>query len=75
MAKKRAVGNIKMGDRIRDNVTGFTGIAVSFTTYIDCGPSWGILGEALKDGKPVGTEYIDAWRVRKAPSIPSSNKK
>lgn len=54
---------IKLGDKVRDTVTGFTGIATSRTEYLNNCPAIGITGEALFEGKPVGTQWIDEWRV------------
>ena len=54
---------IKLGAKVRDTITGFAGVATSRTEYLNDGPSIGITGSTLHDGKPVGTEWIPEWRV------------
>lgn len=64
-AKKKGIP-IVLGDRVRDTVTGFTGIVVSITMYLDDSPSWGITGEGCgTDGLPSSTVYLGAWRIEK----------
>lgn len=73
-ARKKAP--IKLGDRVRDTVTGFTGITILYTEYLDSGPVWGVAGERCgTDGLPIAVAYIDAWRIEKAPAKAKRRKK
>ena len=43
-------GPIRLGDRVRDKVNGFVGIAIDYTDYISGCRAWGVEPEELKDG-------------------------
>lgn len=49
----------KLGNRVRDIVTGFTGIATSKVEYINGCTQYGIKPPVDKDGKMPDTNYID----------------
>ncbi len=42
---------IKLGDKVRCKITGFTGIAVAKTEFLNGCVQWNILPKAGKDGK------------------------
>lgn len=49
----------KLGDKVRDKVTGFVGIVVSRTEYIGGNPRIGVQGLKLDGGVPVATVHMD----------------
>ena len=61
---------IKLGNKVRDNITGFTGIAVGRTEWLFGCSRIGIQATELKDGKPVETEWIDEQRVEVIEDLP-----
>lgn len=51
---------IKLGDIVKDSITGFTGVAVSYTTFLTNCPRWGIRARGLdKDGKSIHEAFDD----------------
>jgi len=55
---------IKLGDKVRDVYTKFTGIAVGRTTWIHGCDHIGIKSEKLdKDGKPFDVQWFDEPQV------------
>lgn len=54
---------VKLGDKVRDKVTGFEGIAVARTKWLTGCDRITIESTALKDGKPIGLETFDEDRV------------
>ena len=56
---------MKLGDRVRDKMTGFEGVAVSRTEYLYGCVSIGVQPTGLtdKDGKPKELEYFDEQRL------------
>lgn len=55
---------IKLGDRVRDDITGFVGIATAYGRYLYDTPQFRIEAEVTKDGK---TESM--WLNRKRLSV------
>lgn len=64
---------IQLGSKVRDNITGFTGIATSRTCYLHGCVHIGITPTELKDGKPIEPQWFDEQRVEiveeKAPVV------
>lgn len=54
---------VKLGDRIRDRITGFEGVAVSRTEWMNGCVRFAIQPTELKDGKPIGAEWFDEGQV------------
>lgn len=50
---------MQIGDKIRDRVNGFTGIAVGMTEYINGCRQFLLKPTKLKDDKPVEGQWID----------------
>ena len=50
---------IKLGDKVKDKVTGFTGIAVSKTEYLHGCKRISIASPKLHEGKPVAWQTFD----------------
>lgn len=50
---------IELGDKVRDKVTGVTGIVVAMTNWLFGCSRIGIQPQELKDGKPVEQTWID----------------
>ncbi len=59
MATKR----IELGDRVRDKISGFTGIATSRHEYMNGCVRYTIDSEELKDGKPVDGQWFDEQQI------------
>lgn len=54
---------IKLGSKVRDSITGFTGIATSRHEYLYGCMQIGITPVELREGKPVETWHFDDQRV------------
>lgn len=50
---------IGLGDRVRDPVTGLTGIVICTTTWLHGCIRFGVQPEELHEGKPVEERYFD----------------
>lgn len=53
----------KLGDRAKDTVTGYTGIVVAKTEWLNGCIRVSIQSEKLKEGKPLDTEGFDIEQV------------
>lgn len=53
----------KMGDRVRDVVTGFSGIAVAKVEYLNGCVRFGVQSGKLKNGVPGHFEYFDVQQL------------
>jgi hypothetical protein len=56
--------NIKLGDKVRDKITGFKGSAVARTEWLNGCVRITIQPQAIKDGKPVGTDCFDIEQIK-----------
>jgi len=54
---------VKLGSRVKDIITGFTGIAVGYSKWMYGCNRIVVESESLKDGKPLGNEWFDEQRV------------
>lgn len=50
---------VKLGDLVRDKITGYTGIAVARTEWLHGCVRVTVQSQELKDGKPVETSTFD----------------
>lgn len=61
--------SIELGNRVRDRITGFTGIATARYEYLNGCIRWCIQPEGLdKDGKPVEDKVFDEPQLELAPN-------
>jgi hypothetical protein len=57
---------IKLGSRVTDRITGFTGIAIARTDWLTGCVRFGVQSEELHNGKPIGAEWFDEDALVKA---------
>lgn len=50
---------VKLGDEVKDRITGFRGIAVCRSEWLNGCVRIGITSKELKDGKPIDDVFID----------------
>jgi len=50
---------IEVGDRVKDKLTGFTGIVIAKTEWLNGCSRMGVQSEKLKDGKTMDAEWFD----------------
>ncbi len=63
MAKKK----IKLGDKIRDKITGFEGVAIAYAEWMNGCNRWASQPTELSDkGKPREAEWFDEQQVELA---------
>ena len=55
--------SIVLGSKVRDTLTGFSGVAVGRTEWMFGCARVGIEPEELKDGKPIETQWFDEQRI------------
>lgn len=61
---------IKLGARVTDRITGFTGICIARTDWLNGCARYGVQAEELKDGKPIEPEWFDALALDPASKEP-----
>lgn len=54
---------IQLGSRVKDNITGFTGIAVGYSRWMYGCNRVVVEAESLKDERPLGDEWFDEQRI------------
>lgn len=60
MGYKVLHGAIELGDRVRDRITGYEGIVIAETNWLNMCTRYTVQGESLKDsGKPVESMSFD----------------
>jgi len=65
---------IKLGDKVRDTVTGLEGIAVARTEWLLGCIRWGVQPVELKDGKPVEDSWFDEARLQRVTDAKVKNR-
>lgn len=55
--------SVKLGDKVKDAITGFTGIVVSRTEFLYGCVRCAVQPTELKDGKCIEPEYFDEQRL------------
>lgn len=55
---------VRLGDKVKDKVTGFVGIAVCKTTYLQGCDRVGVQGVVKKNEKPMAWVYIDEPQLK-----------
>jgi hypothetical protein len=53
----------QLGDRVKDRVTGFTGIVIARSEYLHGCRRVGVQSEKLEDGKPKDPQWFDEPQV------------
>ena len=56
--------NISLGDRVKDNVTSFSGIVVAQSDYLNGCTRFCVQSEKLKDGLPTDGQWFDGPQLR-----------
>ena len=54
---------IKLGQKVKDSITGFEGIVVAKAEYLDGCIRYQVQPQQLPDGKSIDTEWIDEQRL------------
>ena len=62
---------IKLGDKVTDNITGFSGVVMSITEYMHGCRRIGVQATALHDGKPLPWQNFDEQDLTKTPKARS----
>lgn len=65
----------KLGDRVRDKITGYEGVVTSITFWLNGCVRLAVQATVLKDGKPVEAEWIDDQQVELAQEGKGEKKK
>jgi hypothetical protein len=68
------MNDIQNGDTVRDTITGFTGVAVAITTWLNGCTRITVQSKSLHEGKPIEPQTFDTeqMEVIAAPRIASS---
>ena len=53
-----------LGSKVRNAITGYTGIVVQRTDYLSGYKRYGIQSQELYDGKPLEPEYFDEEQLK-----------
>ena len=53
----------KLGDKVRDSITGFAGIVTAITEYLNGCKRVSVQPQNLKDGVPIDVQYFDVEQV------------
>lgn len=67
LAKEGCVVSIKLGDLVRDRVTGYTGIVVGITEWLYGGRQIGVQSRYLLGAKPQDPVWFDEGRITDCP--------
>jgi len=57
---------VKLGTKVKDSITGFSGIAVCRTEYLYGCVRIGVESEVLQDGKAIEPHWFDEQRLEEA---------
>jgi hypothetical protein len=55
---------IALGDEVKDEITGFTGIVVGMTSWLNGCDTVGIRSRELKDGIPTEVQWFDDNQIK-----------
>jgi hypothetical protein len=58
---------IKLGDKVTDSISGFSGVVVQVTEYLYGCRRMGVESTQLKDGNTIPPEYFDEQRLTITP--------
>ena len=62
------MAKIKLGDRARDTITGFSGTVVAITTWLNGCDRYMIQPNTLKDGSTINPETFDVQQLERSKS-------
>jgi hypothetical protein len=54
---------MKLGDVVRDRISGFTGVVTSRTEYLNGCVRWAVSPQQLHEGKPIEAQYFDEEQI------------
>lgn len=54
---------IKLGDRMRDKISGFSGIVVGHLEWVYGFSEYGLIPECVKDALPIAVQWFHEWRL------------
>lgn len=57
--------DIKLGDRVRDSLTGFAGVVIGWSVFVYCSPRAEVQAESCENGKPRESVWFDAARLER----------
>lgn len=57
------MSKIKLGFKVKDYITGFTGIAIAKTKYLHGCTQFGVRSQELHEGKPINPVWFDEPRL------------
>ena len=57
---------VKLGDKVRDSITGFGGIVIARAEYLNGCISLQVEATKLKDGEPIEAHWFDEQRLTNA---------
>jgi hypothetical protein len=64
MAKRRPKQTkVKLGDKARDRITGFTGIVTGYAKHLTGCDTVGLKPQELKDGKTIDSNWFDISQI------------
>lgn len=55
---------ITLGDRVKDTITGFEGIVIGISSWLNGCRTIGIKPEKLHEGKPIESVWFDEPRIK-----------
>ena len=58
---------IKLGDKVKDSITGFEGLATAITTWANGCVRVEVTSAELHDGKPIEGQWFDEQRLTEEP--------
>ncbi len=62
---------IKLGDKVKDSITGFEGIVTGIGRYLNGCVLVSVTSTDLKDGKPIESQWFDEQRLTEEPAATS----
>ena len=61
---------VKLGDKVRDSISGFEGVATSRTEFLYGCVRVCVEPQGLHDGKPIDSQYFDEQRLCESSPAP-----
>ncbi len=58
--------SIKLGEKVKDSITGFTGIAIAKVEYLNGCVSIEVKSQKLKDGQPIKAHWFDEQNLTRS---------
>jgi len=55
---------VELGDKVKDTVTGFEGIVVAETKWLNGCVRFGVQSDKLKDGLPTEPQWVDEHQLK-----------